>query len=101
MRKVKDAVDLTTNEKIYFKGHAKATYLSDGNNVEDTMEGIAEAVMGIHESVSANYATKQYVQDALDEMLSGEYHAQLEEVLKLCCPLDFSEDFNNDFTIGL
>lgn len=72
MRKVKDAVDLTTNEKIYFKGHAKATYLSDGNNVEDTMGGVAEAVMGIHENLSANYATKQYVQDALAEIPSGE-----------------------------
>lgn len=37
MRKVKDAVDLTTNEKIYFKGHAKATYLSDGRNVEEAL----------------------------------------------------------------
>ena len=43
MRKVKDAVDLTTNEKIYFKGHAKATYLSDGRNVEDALaEGGAD-----------------------------------------------------------
>lgn len=72
MRKVKDAVDLTTNEKIYFKGHAKATYLSDGNNVEDTMGGVAEAVMGIHENLSANYATKQYVQDALAEIPTAE-----------------------------
>ena len=48
MRKVKDAVDLSTNEKIYFKGHAKATYLSDGRNVEDALAEvdtkIAEAI---------------------------------------------------------
>ena len=37
MRKVKDAVDLTTGEKIYFKGHAKATYLSDGSSVEEAI----------------------------------------------------------------
>ena len=36
-RRVKDAVDSTTNETIYFKGHAKATYMSDGNTVEDTI----------------------------------------------------------------
>ena len=48
MRKVKDAVDLTTKEKIYFKGHAKATYLSDGRNVEEAIgevdTKIAEAI---------------------------------------------------------
>lgn len=36
-RKVKDAKDLTTNELIYFKGHAKATYMSDGRTVEDAI----------------------------------------------------------------
>lgn len=36
-RKVKDAKDLSTNELIYFKSHAKATYMSDGTTVEDTV----------------------------------------------------------------
>lgn len=36
-RKIKDAKDLTTGEKIYFKGHAKATFLSDGRTVEDAI----------------------------------------------------------------
>lgn len=36
-RRVKDAVDSTTNETIYFKGHAKATYMSNGSTVEDTI----------------------------------------------------------------
>lgn len=39
-RKIKDAKDLETDEKIYFKGHAKATYLSDGRNVEDAINSI-------------------------------------------------------------
>lgn len=34
-RKVMDAKDLDTNELIYFKGHAKATYTSNGKNVEE------------------------------------------------------------------
>ena len=34
-RKVMDARDLDTNELIYFKGHAKAVYLSNGKNIED------------------------------------------------------------------
>lgn len=39
-RKIKDAQDTTTNELIYFKGHAKATYMSDGRNVEDAIHQI-------------------------------------------------------------
>jgi hypothetical protein len=48
MRQVLDAKDLTTNEKIYFKGHAKATYLSDGRNVEEAINEspIFEAIYG-------------------------------------------------------
>lgn len=34
-RSVKDARDLKTGEKIYFKSHAKATYLSSGKSIED------------------------------------------------------------------
>lgn len=37
MRKIKDAIDLENNEKVYFKGHAKATYMSDGSAVEDAV----------------------------------------------------------------
>lgn len=33
-RIIKDAKDLSTGELIYFKGHAKATYTSDGISVE-------------------------------------------------------------------
>ena len=37
VRKIKDAKDLSTNELIYFKGHAKATYMSDGRTVEEAI----------------------------------------------------------------
>ena len=40
IRKIKDAVDLETNEVIYLKGHAKATYLSNGRTVEDSINNI-------------------------------------------------------------
>ena len=36
-RKIKDAKDLGLNELIYFKGHAKATYMSSGQTVEDAI----------------------------------------------------------------
>ena len=39
-RQIKNARDLTTNELIYFRGHAKATYMSDGATVEDTINNI-------------------------------------------------------------
>lgn len=37
-RKTKDAVDLSTGEKVYYKSHAKATYMSDGRTVEDAIK---------------------------------------------------------------
>ena len=39
-RRIKDAKDLSTNELIYFKSHAKATFMSDGSTVEDTINNI-------------------------------------------------------------
>ena len=36
-RKIKEAKDLSSGELIYFKGHAKATYMSDGSTVEDSI----------------------------------------------------------------
>jgi hypothetical protein len=40
-RKIKDAKDLSTNELIYFKGHAQATYMSDGRTVEEAITSYA------------------------------------------------------------
>jgi hypothetical protein len=39
-RQIKDAKDLSTNELIYFKGHAQATYMSDGRTVEEAIANI-------------------------------------------------------------
>lgn len=43
-RKVKDAKDLYTDELIYFTGHAKATYMSDGSTVEDSISNIKHLI---------------------------------------------------------
>ena len=40
-RKIKDAKDLATNELIYFKGHAQATFMSDGRTVEEAVSGMS------------------------------------------------------------
>ena len=45
-RKIKDAVDLTANEVIYFKGHAQATYMTDGTTVEDAVNSKVSKVEG-------------------------------------------------------
>lgn len=34
---------MTTQELIYFKGHAKATFMSDGATVEDSVRAIEDA----------------------------------------------------------
>lgn len=39
-RNIKDAKDLSTNELIYFKGHAQATFMSDGRTVEEAINDI-------------------------------------------------------------
>ena len=44
-RKIKDAVDLSTGEKVYYKGHAKATFFADGRNLEDTIGDYAKIVV--------------------------------------------------------
>lgn len=43
-RNIKDAKDLDTGELIYFKGHAKATFMSDGFTVEDSVKNIFEKI---------------------------------------------------------
>jgi lysophospholipase L1-like esterase len=44
MRKVKDAYDLNDKEKIYFRGHAAATYTSDGKTVEQNLSELSAEV---------------------------------------------------------
>ena len=56
-RIIKDAKDAKSNELIYFRGHAKATYMSDGRTVEDA---INSAGTGGSADMS-NYYTKAQV----------------------------------------
>ena len=55
-RKIKDAKDLTTDELIYFKGHAKATYMSDGRTVEEAVSEMSGGTGGAIDT--SNLATK-------------------------------------------
>lgn len=55
-RQIKDAKDLTTNELIYFKGHAQATYMSDGRTVEEAVNSMSGGSGGSIDT--SNLATK-------------------------------------------
>lgn len=56
-RLIKDAKDLTTNELIYFRGHAKATYMSNGSTVEDAINSINTG----GSTNTSNYYTKEQI----------------------------------------
>lgn len=70
-RKIKDAKDLSTNELIYFKGHAKATYMSDGRTVED----------------------------AINSGSGGSVDPELNDIVNSLYTSELNNDFNNDFAI--
>ena len=54
-RKIKDAE--LNGEKVYFASHAKATYMSDGRNVETAMQGKQEAVLKLTDIAASNWVT--------------------------------------------
>ena len=56
-RIIKDAKDLTTNELVYFRGHAKATYMSNGATVEDAINSLG----GGSGADMTNYYTKAQI----------------------------------------
>lgn len=54
-RKIKDAKDLNTGELIYFKGHARATFLSDGRNMEEAIANKMDKVELAKVATSGSY----------------------------------------------
>jgi hypothetical protein len=59
-RKIMDAVDLSTSEKVYFKGHAGATYFNNGLSVEDVLRLSIEDTDSEVEDISG-FATEDFV----------------------------------------
>ena len=55
-RKIKDAKDLNSGELIYFKGHAQATFMSDGRTVEEAVSDMSGGSGGSIDT--SNLATK-------------------------------------------
>ena len=58
-RVIKDAKDLTTNELVYFRGHAKATYMSNGATVEDAINSLGGG--SGNSADMSNYYTKAQI----------------------------------------
>lgn len=87
-RKIKNARDLESNELIYFKSHAQATFMSDGSTVEDAINEIKETggnsdanVQAIDtgdviDDINVEYATKVYV-----DGLVGDINTVLENII--------------------
>lgn len=65
-RKIKNAKDITTDELIYFKGHAQATFMSDGRTVEDAINGISDGSGGSIDT--SNLATKEELAQKQDRI---------------------------------
>jgi hypothetical protein len=102
-RKIKDAKDLSSGELIYFRGHAKSTFMSDGRTVEDAVNSMsggsssggssnanvqAVATGDVVDDVNVQYATKVYVDtlvgdinSALESIINGGYYAGLMSLL--------------------
>ena len=60
-RKIKDARDNSTNELIYFKGHANATYMSNGATVEDAINNLSVRGVDVSDVDLTNYYTKNEI----------------------------------------
>lgn len=67
-RQIKDAKDLITGELIYFKGHAQATFMSDGRTVEEAVSGMSggETIDTSNLATKAELAQKQDVISDID-----------------------------------
>jgi hypothetical protein len=70
-RKIKDAKDLSTNELIYFKGHAQATYMSDGRTVEEAVNSASGGSGGGGSIDTSNFVTSVKVDNVSKSPSSG------------------------------
>lgn len=94
-RKIKDAKDLSTQELIYFKGHAKATFMSDGTTVEDAVNDKQDVLISGTNIKTINGNSILGEGDITIEGGSNIDPELLEGFISIS--RDFNDDFNNDF----
>lgn len=71
IRKIKNAKDLSTNELIYFKSHAQATFMNNGLNVEEVITNLENSQNSAKEEILNNIAEKQDIILDLDIIREG------------------------------
>ena len=69
-RKIKDAKDIKTSELIYFRGHAGATFMSDGRTVEDAINNISIGDL-TNVATKTDLESKQDIITDLDTIRAG------------------------------
>ena len=70
-RKIKNAKDPSTNELIYFKSHAQATFMNNGLNVEEAITNLENSQNSAKEELFENIAEKQDIISDLDTIRQG------------------------------
>ena len=72
-RKVKDLIDNQTHEPVYIKGHAQATFMSDGATVEDAINSLL--VSGIGDDLSESSSIAPIPNTVVKRDDAGQVHA--------------------------
>lgn len=81
-RKIKDARDNSTNELIYFKGHAGATFMSNGATVEDAINNLSVRTTEDYDVDLSNYYTKNEI-DSIGFLRAQDIEGLQEEITDL------------------
>lgn len=77
-RKVVDAIEISTQNPVYFRSHAKATFLNDGSTVEDVLyvlgkNGIKFEIVSVTSETQMTDITKLYALNGEVYRFEGEY----------------------------
>jgi hypothetical protein len=67
-REIKDLLDISTNKRIYIKGHTDAIYTNDGDTVSSVLDELYDLV-GSQESIIASI--EQQIAGKQDSLVSG------------------------------
>lgn len=82
-RTVMDAVNIETGEKIYFKSHAQATYMSDGQDVESVLNDINEDLKILNVIAVDQYQNNDNPGTATSYITNDEFSTVIENINRL------------------
>lgn len=106
-RKIKDAKDINSGELIYFKSHAKATYMSDGRNVENIINDILSSGASVHyldfDVADLESLLAEYVEGETTPYFEGDYYSLKDAVEKgrlIIIPKDKNNHSLGGYVVG-